>query len=77
MWREPSICTKTNSLASDALNLSYRSPGDMVSELLMKFGTSPCSTVANFKLPGNLANSLKNEHMLLLNLVHYVYSQNQ
>ena len=49
----------------------------MMSEVLMKFGTFPCGTVANFKLPGNLANSLKNERKLLLNLVHYVYHENQ
>ena len=40
----------------------------MMQEVLMKFGTSPCGTVANSKLPGNLPNSLKNERTLLVNL---------
>ena len=49
----------------------------MISEVLMKFGTSPCGTLANFKLHGNLPHSLKIECKLLLNLLHYVYDQNQ
>ena len=45
----------------------------MMSEVLMKFGTSPCCAVATFKLPENLPNSLKNERALS----KYVNSQNQ
>ena len=48
-----------------------------MSEVLMKFDTFLCGTVANSKLPGNLPKSLKNERTLLVNLVHYVYCQNQ
>ena len=44
-----------------------------MSEVLMKFGTSPCCAVATFKLPENLPNSLKNERALS----KYVNSQNQ
>ena len=31
----------------------------MISEVLMKFGISPCGTIANSKLPVNLPNSFK------------------
>ena len=31
----------------------------MTSEVLMEFGTWPCGTVVNSKLPWNLPNSLK------------------
>ena len=59
MWREASICAETSSLTSDALNLLYKTLGDIMPEVLMKFGISPCGKIANSKLPGNLPNSLK------------------
>ena len=33
--------------------------GDIMSEMLMKFGKLPCGIIANSKLPENLPHSLK------------------